>query len=104
MCTRWRKNYLAFLEDMGARPPGKTLDRIDPTGDYSARNCQWASPAEQALNRRSTLTVKLHGQVIPLMKVSKITKIPYQTLRTRLHAGWSDREVLEGRQKREVAR
>lgn len=67
VCERWL-DFAVFLEDMGDRPPGMTLDRFpDREGNYEPGNCRWATPHEQGVNRGTTrLTeagvLEIHGR------------------------------------------
>ena len=51
LCKAWRDDFCAFLNDMGERPPGRTIDRIDNRFGYFPANCRWATPLEQRHNQ-----------------------------------------------------
>ncbi len=59
VCNRWL-DFRNFLEDMGNKPEGLTLDRVDVDGNYELSNCRWATRKEQAQNRRNN-KLKLIG-------------------------------------------
>lgn len=61
ICKEWAESYEAFLADMGERPEGMTLDRIDPEGDYEPSNCRWADSYTQNTNRRKGSNTGVSG-------------------------------------------
>jgi len=54
VCPEWQSSFEAFLRDMGNRPEGTTLDRINTGGSYEPHNCKWSTWVEQQNNRRNT--------------------------------------------------
>lgn len=58
VCDEWLNNYKQFELDMGVRPKGFTLDRIDSNGNYEKNNCRWSSTRTQNLNKDYVINAK----------------------------------------------
>jgi hypothetical protein len=85
---RW-DNYQNFLDDMGERPKGLTLDRKDNSLGYSPENCRWATVKDQALNRRTTVMIEYRGKTKPLQTWCEEFHLPVEKIRQRFQRGWS---------------
>lgn len=88
ICDEW-KDFNTFVRDMGPRPEGFSLDRIDVNGNYSKDNCRWASFKEQANNRRNTQWVDYRGATYTISELAELLNINYHTLRSRIKNGHS---------------
>lgn len=88
MCPRWRESFSAFLSDMGERPPGTSLDRIDNSRGYEPGNCRWASPEQQARNRSIVRLYSHNGESLCAPQWSERTGIPAKVIRLRILNGW----------------
>jgi hypothetical protein len=95
VCERW-EDFKNFVEDMGERPEGYTLERIDSTKGYSPENCKWASYSEQNRNRDISLynTFSHNGETKTLIEWSNITGMTVQCLSQRIKRGWPSEAVL----------
>jgi hypothetical protein len=103
MCERWRNDFRAFLADMGECPPGKTLDRINPHGNYEPANCRWATSHEQARTRTDNVLVKHQGATLVLKDYATAIGVDYKALHSRIrYYGQSTTEAAMGLLRREA--
>ena len=94
VCERWR-DFANFLEDMGTPPSDvHSIDRVDVTGNYEPSNCRWATPREQANNRRTTRYLTIRGETKPLSMWCEQYGIGSKTVLHRLKRGMSHEEAI----------
>jgi len=94
VCKSWCNDFKQFVADMGERPDGYTLDRIDNNGHYCPENCRWSSYHFQSRNRRDTRLLAFQGKTQCIMDWSKDLNINHSTIRDRLRRGWSIEQAL----------
>lgn len=91
------KSFENFFADMGERPSGLTLERIDVNGMYCKENCKWATTKEQALNRRNSRTVTIGSQTKNVSEWAKDYGVSCSTLTRRLDRGVEPLTAMTGK-------
>ena len=95
VCEEWKNSFEAFYKDMGDRPEGTSLDRIDVNGNYELSNCRWATKKEQAINCRNTIKIMYLGETNTLEYFTNKYNIAYQNLYDRIKRfGWPIEKAL----------
>lgn len=101
ICKRWLHSFENFLADMGERPDGLTLDRKNNNGNYTPKNCFWATRKHQSENSINTVWIKFKGQRKSMSEWGRITGLGFGVIWGRLNRGWSIRKILtQPKQKR----
>jgi hypothetical protein len=93
ICDRWLK-FENFIEDMGPRPKGTSIDRINNCGNYEPSNCRWATKSQQQSNKRNAVLLTLNGKTKNLNHWAKEIGIERRTISARLKYGWSVEQAL----------
>lgn len=94
VCDRWLQSFENFYEDMGEKPKGKSLGRINNLGNYCKENCRWEDHFQQNRNRRNTVMAECRGEVRPLTQWLEESGITRSTFEYRKRSGMSDEDIL----------
>jgi hypothetical protein len=94
VCERWSRSFEAFLADMGEKPEGHSLDRINNNSDYEPSNCRWASRTTQQRNRRTCRMLTINGEARALSEWCEIYGQKHPAVILRLKRGLSPLEAL----------
>ena len=91
---RWAE-FTNFLSDMGLRPTkSHTIERLDNNGDYTPRNCAWATPKEQSANQKRTCFVEYDGKRVTLSSLTDTCGLAHTTVAQRVRRGWEIKRAL----------
>lgn len=94
VCERWQ-NFANFVADMGERPEGATLDRIDHDGNYSPENCRWASAIQQMNNMRTNRLLTIDGEQMTMADAARKWGLSTGTVWNRLKLGWTESDAVK---------
>lgn len=94
VCKRWAESFENFLLDMGERPEGSSIERIDSTGNYEQGNCKWATSKDQARNKKTTLFVDICGEKLCLKDASEKYGVSASTIYRRYHNGLRGSDLI----------
>ena len=103
VCDEWR-DFMRFLADMGERPEGTSLDRIDSDKGYCPANCRWATPEQQANNMSTNRRVTLNGKTQSVSAWCRELKMSPNTVWARIYKwGYTPEEALTKPKQNRVA-
>jgi len=94
VCKRW-DDFANFLADMGEKPEGMTIERIDTNGDYEPGNCKWATMKDQNRNRRSTIYIDRNGVNLCVKDWADRLGINPDRIYQKIRAGMTPQKALD---------
>ena len=95
VCKEWKDDFNKFLTDMGERPEGFQLDRIDNSKGYSRENCRWIDRKTNNRNRRNTRRETINGESRTMMEWSEESGVDYHTIMRRYYRGKRGSDLIK---------
>lgn len=93
VCDRWQ-TFEYFYADMGDKPAGLTIDRINNDGDYTPENCKWSTRKQQQRNKRNNRLLTMNEQTLCIAEWAEKTGLGYYAIYHRLERGWPIEKAL----------
>lgn len=93
VCERWH-DFILFFQDMGIRPRGMQLDRINNDQGYFPGNVRWVTPRQNSNNKRSTRLITVGTETRSLSEWSRTTGVKVSTISERLSRGWDNARAV----------
>lgn len=87
-------SYENFLRDMGEKPKGLSLERVDNTKGYSKENCEWATKETQSNNKSTSLRVNYRGALYTIKELAELSNQPFYALKSRLERLWNVEDAV----------
>lgn len=94
VCSRWMNSFENFFADMGVRPKGYTIERIENEKGYFKSNCRWATRKSQSNNSRGNRIMKYKGRSMNASQWAEELGIKPDVIYGRIYEGWSDHRTL----------
>lgn len=94
VCQEWRNDFTQFLSDMGEKPEGMELDRINNSLGYFKENCRWVTHRENCRNKSNNRLITLNGETHCLAKWTDVLELPYHAIYERIKDGWSPEKAF----------
>lgn len=102
VCNRWLESFMNFFEDMGERPQGMSIDRLDNSEHYCKENCKWSDKYEQSNNRKGITCVEIGGVKKTISQWQKISGVSRSTILKRINAGITGHEIIRESSKKNI--
>lgn len=94
VCDRWLSSFENFLQDMGVKPDGMSIDRIKNEFGYYKENCQWVRLVDQQSNRRNNVHITINGETKTIAQWAKLKGMSRGVVGIRYRRGWPIDELF----------